>query len=252
MATQQALIVNAPFYDPFLSAPSPGYSTVAEGTVSEDLFFYPARNLSLKKNETAYLPLFTAEMPYSHLYTWKIEDYLDELGRYRSRNEREGEKLAEEVWHSCRLENSLKMPLTTASAEFVKEGRFVGQDVCYYTAPGARTTIRINRAMNILAEQAEFEVEREQNAATFHGHRYDLVKVRGELRLRSRLDREVRVEITKELSGEVAGTAPEAKAIKTAKGLKQVNPKHRLVWNIDLDSGQASELTYSYQVYVRY
>ncbi len=250
MVAQRAL-VNEPVFDAFETPPVLGYSTAAEGLVSEDLFLYPVDDFTLKKGETAWIPLFTAEMPYKHIYTWKIGDFLDKEDRYRAEAERVDGKIAEEVWHSCRLVNNLKMPLTTAAAEFMKDGAFTGQDVCYYTAPGAETTIRINRAMNVLADEAEVEVERRRNASTFHGYQYDLVKVRGELKLRSRIDKPVNVEVTKELSGEVLETSPNAKDVQTAKGLKQVNPKHVLTWSIELKSGDEQKLAYLYQVYIR-
>lgn len=157
--TQAAILVN----DPTLGArqvPSPDYSAAETGTVSDDLFLYPIEDFTLMQGETAYVPMFTAEIPYEHIDTWKIEDYLDENNRYRRprSNADENQAWAEDIWHSCRVHNTLDLPLTTAAAEFVKDGQFVGQDIWYYTAPGARSTIRINRAMNVLAEQVEFEV----------------------------------------------------------------------------------------------
>jgi len=251
MLTQQAVMVNTASFDAFEAPAQPGYSTAEAGVVSEDLFLYPVENFTLKRGETAWLPLFTAEMVYKHIYTWKIRDFLDLEDRYRPDGERSDGKIAQEVWHSCRLVNNLKMPLTTAAAEFVTNGAFTGQDICYYTAPGAETTIRINRAMNVLAEEAEVEVERRRNAATFHGYSYDLVKVKGELKLRSRIDKPVQVEVTKELSGQVMEKLPAAKDVQTAKGLKQVNPKHILTWEIELKPGAELKLSYIYQVYIR-
>ena len=113
------------------------------------------------------------------------------------------------MWHCCRFTNGDQMPLTTAPAEFVKDGQIVGQDICYYTNPGAKTTVRINRAMRIVADQAEFETGRKRNAANFHGYSYDLVQVRGELKLRSGLDKQADIEVTKLLSGKVHETTGE-------------------------------------------
>lgn len=234
------------------SIPTPAYSTAQEGTVSEDLFLYPVENFTLQRGETACLPLFTAEVPYEHIYIWKIPDMLDENERYR-KDIPEGEKaLVEEVWHSCRMVNNMEMPWTTAAAEFVKDGQFTGQDICYYTAPGAETTIRINRAMNIQAEQTELELERERSAARFRGYDHDLVKVKGEMKLHNWLDKTVNVEVTKNLSGEVLESVPQANDIQTAKGLKWVNPRHELVWEVELKAGQEQNLSYTYEVYVRY
>jgi hypothetical protein len=159
LMSQQAVLLNAPVFERNEGVPMPVYSPAAEGAVSEDLFLYPVTKFSLRRGETAYVPLFSAKIPYRPIYTWKIEDSLDAEDRYRREEERADGKKAEEVWHSCRLRNSLKMPLTTAAAQFVNHGQFSGQDVCYYTPPAGETTIRINRAMNIMAEQAEYEVE---------------------------------------------------------------------------------------------
>lgn len=241
---QQALTLNSASYS---SAPLPAYSTVSNAQAAEDLFLYPMRNVSLKRGETATIPLFTAEMPYRHLYTWKIADQLD---GDRSRPLPEG-RSAEEVWHVCRLVNAAKMPLTTAAAEFVKDGQFVGQDTCFYTVPGAEASIRINRAMNVQAEQAELEIQRKRNADNFYGWSYDLVKLTGELKIRNRLDKAIELEITKELSGEVLEKSGQPTDVQTARGLKQVNPKHQLTWTVNLSAGAEEKITYTYQLYIR-
>jgi hypothetical protein len=252
MMAQQAIISNnAFFFDSSNAIPLPAYSTAAQGAVSEDLFLYPVDRLTLKRGETAWIPLFSADMPYEHIYTWKIADFLDAEGRNIQQPVPPDSVAAEEVWHSCRIVNALDMPLTTAPAEFVTNGAFTGQDICYYTAPGADTTIRINRAMNVLAEQAEIETDRVMNASTFQGWAYDLVTLRGELRVRNRQDKSVNVEITKELSGKVLKSTPTAKDVQTGKGLKQTNPKHVLTWEIELAEGEEKNLSYEYQVYVR-
>lgn len=244
MMQQQAIMFNAAAYD---NVPLPAYSTAVNGQTAEDLFLYPLPRVSLKKGETATIPLFTTDMPYRHLYTWKIGDQLE---GDTSRPRGDG-KSAEEIWHVCRLVNAAKMPLTTAVAEFVKDGQFVGQDTCFYTAAGAEASIRINRAMNVQAEQAEVEVERKRNAANFYGYGHDLVKLTGELKIRNRLDKAIDLEITKELSGEVLEKSGEAKDVQTARGLKQVNPKHVLTWMSALKAGEELKITYSYQLYVR-
>ncbi len=229
----------------------PGYSTASEGLVAEDLFFYPVNNFTLKKDETAWIPLFTAEMPYKHIYTWKIGDFVDKDEHYNIQIGSQEVKSAEEVWHSCRIVNTLNMPLTTAATEFVTDGEFTGQDVCFYTPPKGEATIRINKALNVLAEQTEIEVERKRDASVFHGYRYDIVKVGGELKIRNKLDKTIKVEISKELSGEVLESMPKSKDVKTAKGLRQVNEKHILTWEIELEAGGEEKISYQYQVYIR-
>ncbi len=246
IVTQQAILSNAISFQ----GQTQGLSSLAAsaGETAEDLFLYPIERLSLRRGETVQLPLFTAEAPYQHLYTWEIADLLDAQGRYpRDGGQREE---AEEVWHSCRLTNPLRMPLTTAPAQFVNEGRFAGQDVLHYTAPGAETTIRINRAMNVIAEQAEVEVDRKRDAVRFHGSSYDLVKIQGRLRIRNRMETKARLEVTKHLSGDVGETLPAAKDTQTATGLRQVNTHHTLTWTLDVLPAEEKTLSYAYDVYV--
>jgi hypothetical protein len=250
--TQQSVLANAPGgYGGDESALVPGYTAPTEGEAAEDLYFYPVKSLTLKKDETAWIPLFTAEMPYKHIYTWRISDFVDPDDHYRAERESQDRKAGEEIWHSCRLVSTLDMPLTTAATEFVTNGEFTGQDVCSYTPPRAETTIRINKALNLVAEQAEIEVERKRDVSVIRGYRYDLVKVRGELKIRNKLVRPVSVEITKGLSGEVIESVPKATDTKTAKGLQKVNPKHVLTWLIDLKPEEEQKLSYQYQVYIR-
>lgn len=251
MTTQTALAYFSDGYNVSSPIPAPTYSTAQEGTVSEDLFLYPVESFTLNRGETACLPLFTAEVPYKHIYIWKIPDMIDENERYRRDIAKDKQAFAEEVWHSCRLINNMEMPWTTAAAEFVTEGQFTGQDICYYTPAGGETTIRLNRALNILAEQSELELVRQRNAASFYGYSHDLVKVKGEMKLVNRLNKSVTVEVTKDLSGDVLEIIPQAKNTQTAKGLKMVSTRHVLMWEIELKPGQEQKLSYTYQVYIR-
>jgi hypothetical protein len=105
--------------------------------------------------------------------------------------------------------------------------------------------------LNVQAEVAEMELERQRNVEHFYGYSYDLVKVKGEMKLQNRLDKTINVEITKNLSGEVLGTVPEAEDTRTAKGLKRVNTRHVLKWEVELQPGQEKNMSYTYKVYVR-
>jgi len=222
----------------------------AVGRETEDLFLYPLPPTTLRMGETALVPLFTAEMPYEHVYTWEIADALDDEERYRSPRG-DADPDVEEVWHACRLTNTAKLPLTTAAAEFESDGQIVGQGLAPFTNVGDKATIRINRALRVVAEQAESEVDRKREAVTFNGYRYDQVHLRGELRLRSRLDSAARVEVTKSLSGEVNATTGDPKATRVSKGLRAINPRQELRWTVDLAPGEERLLSYDSTVFIR-
>ncbi|MCL4216664.1 MAG: hypothetical protein KJ052_06630, partial [Candidatus Hydrogenedentes bacterium] len=220
------------------------------GQTAEDLFLYPIENVTLRNGETAWLPLFTENMPYRHIYTWTIPNFIEGPDSGRSSGTGENAR-QEEVWHSCRLTNSLDMPLTTAPAEFITGGAFTGQDTCYYTGPGAETTIRINLALNVQARQSEAEIQRTVDALEDRSVRYDQVRLKGELELRNRLEESVTVEIKKHLSGNVLSSVPEAKDVITAEGLKSLNPSHVLTWEVEVAPEATQSITYEFTVLVR-
>ncbi|MFA7236903.1 MAG: hypothetical protein WC058_08565 [Phycisphaeraceae bacterium] len=252
MAQQAAVTSNYGMFSDWEGRARPNYGSAQPGQQAEDLFLYPIARLTLRQNETATIPLFTASMPYEHVYTWKISDMLDQNDQYRrEQDERNAAPRQEEVWHVCRLTNAGKMPLTTAPAMFVKNGQIVGQNICYFTNVGDTSDIRINRALRIAADQGEFEVSRERNSAQYYGYRYDKVTVRGELKLISHLADQVKVEVTKQLSGDVTENKDNAQVIDTAKGLRAVNARHQLIWKIDIQPGRTSTLTYQYTVLIR-
>ena len=230
---------------------SPSYSTgPQEGQTREELFFYDQQSVTLKKGERGYYPLFTTEVPYEHLYEWKIGDVLDEQEQYRPRDEGGSEKV-EDVWHSIRLTNTSNVPWTTAPAMTMQGDKVLGQDLIHYTSVGAKTTVRITKAVDISAEQAEYEVARTRNAANFYGYSYDLVEVRGKLKATNFKNKIVTLTVTKELSGEVVKTMPVANVEQTARGLKKVNPKSVLTWELPIKPREKTEIEYSYKVYVR-
>ncbi|MDH4201527.1 MAG: DUF4139 domain-containing protein [Phycisphaerae bacterium] len=230
----------------------PGYGAAEGGKVSEDLFFYPIKNVRLAKDQVGYFPLFTEKVPYTHIYQWKIPDYVNVDDRYRWQrpNPQEAEP-EEEIWHSIRLENVSNVPWTTAPAQILKDGLILGQDTLKYTPVKGETTVPITRAVSVNAEQIEFETQRQRDAMRMYGDQFDLITIQGKLSVTNFLNKDITLEITKTLSGDVKSTEPEAKVKKLARGLLRVNATAELTWTIDLEPKQDKELTYTYDVYVR-
>jgi hypothetical protein len=225
-----------------------------EGEVREDLFLYPQANVTLRRGERGYYPLFAKRVPYDDLHLWEIADSLDEQSRWRydwwyGRGDQPWEK-QEEVWHSLRLTNIGGIPWTTAPAMTVQEGRVLGQDTLFYTSPGAKTLLRITRAMDVRAEQNETEVERQRNARTAYGDRvFDLVTIKGELRVFNHKNRPITALIKKTLSGEVLGTSPQPAIETTTEGVWRVNPQQLLTWELPVEAGGKLYVSYRYRVY---
>jgi len=230
----------------------PAYGTAEAGKVAEDLFLYPVEKVHLNKGAVGYFALFTESVPYKHIYQWKIPDYVNKEDRYydRRRREKEGEP-DEEVWHCLRLENKTKVPWTTAPAQIVKDGIILGQDTLNFCPAEGETTLRITRAVGVKAEQLELETDRQREAARMYGYSYDLITVEGKLSVTNFQPKDITLEITKTLSGQVKSSQPEARVEKLARGLLRMNAMSELTWTVKLEPGEHQKLGYVYDVYVR-
>jgi hypothetical protein len=218
-----------------------------EGTAVEDLFLYTVPNVTLKRGERGLYPLFSASVPYAHVYEWEIPDTLDE----HQVEPRERRSDVVDIWHSVRLTNDSGVPWTTAPAMTMKDGSLLGQDQLAYTPVGGRTTVRITRAVDVQGDRAEYEVSRDRNAATFYSSSYDRVTVRGEIKVTNHKREPIELEITKLVQGEVAKNPDEATVIQVAEGLRRVNPTSRLTWRVPLAAGEERTLTYEYALFLR-
>ncbi len=230
--------------------PSPSYGSAAAGVQAEDLFLYPLDNVTLKEKQVGYYPLFTQKVGYEHVYEWEVPDYVNEQDQYRRECDpnRPPEQI---VWHSLRLKNSGQVPWTTAPAETMKDGQILGQAMLTYTTPGNDVMLKITKALGIKAQENELETNREVNALQRYGWSYDRITVEGKLLLHNFTAQAVTVKITKTVTGDVVSSAPEAKIVKLAKGLRQENPRSRLTWEVPLEVGKDVEVTYGYKVLIR-
>ncbi len=245
--TQQAVLSNVAYRAEADAVTFPVAGVPLPGESAEDLFLYEQKDVTLKRGERALFSLFSARVPFEHLYEWSIPDTIGE-NPYEPRHETPRE---EEIWHSVRLTNDTSLPWTTAPAMTLKGGNLLGQDTLSYAAVGAKTTVRITRAVDVQGEQAEYEVTRDRGSARFYGNTYDRVTVKGEICATNHKREGVRLEITKHIQGEVTKNPGEAKVVQVAKGLRQVNPNARLTWTIPLEPGQRATIDYEYALYVR-
>ncbi len=232
-----------------------GVLTPSEGEAREELFLYPQPDVTLARGQRGYYPVFAKRVPYNDLYRWQIGDSVDDQGRWYyspwySQPERRPDAQPPEIWHMLRLTNAGGIPWTTAPAMTVQEGRVLAQDTLYYTSPGARTLLKVTRAADVGADTQETEVTRQRDARTWYGGHYDLVTVRGELRLRNRKSKPITMLIEKTLSGDVVQSTPEAAVETSVEGALHVNPKRQLTWEVPLEAGGKASVVYQYKVYV--
>ncbi|RYG47697.1 hypothetical protein EON79_06625 [bacterium] len=217
------------------------------GEQKEDLFFYRQPNVDLKRGDRGYFLLFSFSAPYEEVFTWDIDDLVQNNVNYVAPPEGPGE-----IWHTVSFVNKAGQPLTTAPATVYDGGDIVGQDTMKYVSPNAKAELKVNKSLDIAGEIDEQEVSRERGAIKYGDGRpiYDLVTIKGTVKLVNRKKTKVATRVRKDLTGEVIATEGNPTVVATAKGLRSVNPQARIVWTADLDPGQTLTRSYTYKLYV--
>ncbi len=105
----------------------------------------------------------------------------------------------------------------------------------------------MSKALDIRAQAIEEETARERQKLNYY---FDLVTVKGTLRLSNGKNENVKMEISKMATGTVMDGGG-AKVTKIARQLNSVNSQSILKWTASLKPGETKEIVYTYTVYVR-
>jgi len=237
-AMSQNRMAERNFGDAFDTSNLPGVS-------AEDLFFYRQPNVRLKPGDRGYYILFQAQAEYRHVYEVEFPDTIADT-RYVGTSP----EVPKDVWHSLKFKNTSKQPFTTAAATVFKDGEILGQDMMRYNSPAAEATIKITKALDVMANDDEEELSREREFLKIRSGHYDKVALKGTIQLANRKSEAITLQIEKLLTGEVVSADEKPAITSLAKGLRAVNPRQRLVWKIDLKPGEKKTLTYSYSVFI--
>jgi hypothetical protein len=213
------------------------------GLPSEDLFFYYLKNVTLKKGDRAYYVLLSSESEYQHVYETVFGDTLQGGGGAPPEE-------PNDVWHTVKFKNTSGQPLTTAIATIVKNGEVMGQDTLPYTSAGGEVTVKMSKALDVRAESTEEEVARQRNALEVERVSYDLVTVRGTIRIKNFKSEEIKLEVRKFLMGFDVQADNAGKITALATALRAVNPQQKIEWALTVKPGEEKTLTYSFKVYI--
>ncbi|MCP4634024.1 MAG: hypothetical protein GY855_13950, partial [candidate division Zixibacteria bacterium] len=227
-----------------------GYASAkgTPGQFEEDLFFYRKDDVNLNEEERAYYQLFSDLVPYSHIYEWEIPDVTDKKQSY---NPNEKEEEVPVVWHSIKLKNSTDYPWTTAPAFTVKGIDPLAQDVIKYTPKGSEAILRLTLATDVKAYGSEKETNRQKRMRRFNSYDWDLVTIKGKLKVKNFKSEKITISIKKYITGEVLEASYNATIEKTVEDLTYNNIKSVLSWELPVDPKNELNISYTYQVFVR-
>lgn len=227
--------------------------TPASGT-TEDIQARPIGKFSLKKGDTLFLPLDSAETDFKRIVVWNIPDKRDHWGR-ANRNE------AGELYDAITFKNPFKDAVCSSLAHVVDGGKEVGLVRSNWINPKAEATLNIGKCFTVIGRQCEYEElgknimhSASKSRGSFEyiaGHNYRKVIVNGEITLKNHRKTAARIEVKQNFSGELIKSDNSPVLNYTDRGIYSVNPQGELKWTLDLPAGKEQKLTYQYSVLVR-
>ncbi len=219
-----------------------------EGNAEEDLFFYNKEHVTLKKGERGLYTIFTAQVPFVHIYEVSLENKFTASGY--SGYKQDGEERPK-VWHSVRLENKTPYPWTTGSGITLQNGKPLGMDILPYTPKTSKGKLKITVAPDIQVSDEEKEIERKTDIKRRDGYVYDLVTIEGSIEVRNYKDKDITLQITKPISGKMVSHSPQAKIRPLVRIGDVINSENIVEWEIPVKAGKDQKLVYQYQAYLR-
>jgi hypothetical protein len=123
--------------------------TPASGT-TEDIQARPIGKFSLKKGDTLFLPLDTAETDFKRIVVWDIPDKRDHWGR-ANRNE------TGELYDAITFKNPFKDAISSSLVHVVDGGKEVGLVRSNWINPKAEATLNIGKCFTVTGRQCEYE-----------------------------------------------------------------------------------------------
>jgi len=245
----------------------------------EDLFIFTLEHVSLRKGERMVVPVTEFTLPYEDVYVLDVP-FAPPPEIERNYNNDRALQLARlacapKVMHRIRLENSGPVPLTTAPAVILRDGRLIAQSLMTYTPRGGHTDLDLTTAVDVTASKSELEVSRTPNVEKWDNESYGKIDLTGKIKLVNHRTQRVRVEITRHVLGVVDRASHEA-TIEKANAFEdqsarpegyvypnwwyaynwpywwyRFNGIGRIIWKTELDPGQSVELDYNWHYYWR-
>jgi hypothetical protein len=217
-----------------------------------DLHYQSLGKRSLAEGDSMMVGTVSGKAPYQRIVEWIVPDTREANGRYIQDYQRlqEPDKYEDAVWDAVRFKNPFSIPMTTAPAMIVSNGRFSGQHLSYWVNPGEETTLHITKALSLRTYHAEHEEPGEREIVYIGGNDFRKTSVKGELKINNHRKESVKVIIRRRFSGDLTIADGSPNCVLREEGVYSVNKRNELTWTIDLKPGEERALIYRYTVLV--
>jgi hypothetical protein len=174
---------------------------------NEDLFVFTVKHITLKMGERMVIPVTQFTLPYTDVYKLDIP-ITPPQEIFRSLDTQRQAELATlfhspKVMHTLRLTNTADMPITTAPALLLRDGKVLAQSMTEYTPQKASLDLPVTAAVDVLVTKSEKETKRTPNAVNWEGSEYARIDLEGSLKLTNHRTSPITLEISRSILGEV-------------------------------------------------
>ncbi len=180
------------------NAPIEGSDNNAQAINVEDLYFYPLKQVSLRKGEKAMYPLFSQEVDIAHVFECNLLNNKTIIKQDHDLSPDNTNK----VYHSVKMKNNSSLPWTSALTFITKHQNEnispLGQDILKFTPSKATTYLKITESPEVQVKQTEKEIERKKTKAY-----YDEVTVECNITVRNFKTKDVTMDVRRQLYGEL-------------------------------------------------
>lgn len=251
---------------------------IGESGKADDLYIFNVPHVRLKKGErmTVFIADFT--LPFQDIYTLELPygPPAEIRCNYNNEQQREFARLlaTPKVQHKIRLTNNSNVPLTTAPALLIREGKVLAQGLMTYAAPGSKVDLPVTTAIDFQVKKSDKEIKRKPNAAEENGNHYTEIDMEGKVTITSHSPKPVELEITRWVLGTVSSAGQDAKVDKLSpfenddampysdypqwwgwygwpSWWNYFNGIGRITWKLQIDPAQTAELDYQWHYYWR-
>ncbi|MBL4706765.1 MAG: hypothetical protein JKY54_19700 [Flavobacteriales bacterium] len=228
---------------------------------SQDMFFYTAKNVSLKKGGRGFYNIFEINVPVSHIYECNLKT--SGSASLTNRNHFSfSDNKSNPVHHSIRLKNSSEFPFTTGPALVVsKENGHLeplSQDKIKYTPIGGTSYLKMTEAIDIFVSENETIKKKVEKKKRYPNKRdtdpwYDLVTIKGTITIKNHKSKEADLHIKKTIYGEIIESKDGVmENISKQKLARQLNNVNQVLFNVKMKAKEKRVIHYTYRIYIRH
>lgn len=221
------------------------------GDKSNDIYIYTLKDVTLKQMARGMFNIASRSIKAIDRYEASLKSTAGDLyGCLTNRLEAWNKNM--DVFHSLELWNSGSSPLTAGAMTVSdKDGRIIGQNTVYYTPAGAKTYLRLSKAIDITINSSEEEASREENAKKIKKVVYTKSRMRGTLTITNYQTKSAAVSVNRELAGNVLSASDNGKKSKTIVP-NDLNAASKIEWQITVGAGETKTLEYEYDVFTAF